>query len=102
MTSARVSLMPMAKANVTSQPKASLPQQATLVKALKKYNINTKTPLAYATFPVMAKGHVISIQYNQVEKDGYIAAETLTAFNSQHGGKKPYLRKPLIMQRPAP
>ena len=62
--------------------------QATFTKALKKYNINTKTPLAYATFPVKnAKGHVISIQYNQAEKDGYIAAETLTAFNSQQGGK---------------
>ena len=62
--------------------------KATFTEALNKYNINTKTPLAYSTFPIKnAKGESISIQNNKVEKDGYISKETLTATNNQQGSK---------------
>ena len=62
--------------------------KATFTQALNKYNINTKTPLAYSTFPIKnAKGESITIQYNKAEKDGYISKETLTATNNQQGSK---------------
>jgi len=62
--------------------------KATFTEALNKYNINTKTPLAYSTFPIKnAKGESISIQNYKVEKDGYISMETLTATNNQQGSK---------------
>ena len=62
--------------------------KATFTEALNKYNINTKTPLAYSTFPIKnAEGESISIQNNKVEKDGYISKETLTATNNQQGSK---------------
>ena len=55
---------------------------------LNKYNINTKTPLTYSTFPIKnAEGESISIQNYKVEKDGYISKETLTATNHQQGSK---------------
>ena len=78
----------MAKANATFQPKASLKlHQATFTKALKSIT-STPNPSSLCHFSSKnAKGHVTSIQYNQAEKDGYIAAETLTAFNSQQGRK---------------
>ena len=62
--------------------------KATFTEALNKYNINTKTPLAYSTFPIKnAEGESISIQNYKVEKDGYISMETLTATNDQQGSK---------------
>ncbi len=62
--------------------------KATFTEALNKYNINTKTPLTYSSFPIKnAKGESISIQNNKVEKDGYISKETLTATNNQQGSK---------------
>ena len=62
--------------------------KATFTEALNKYNINTKTPLAYSTFPIKnAEGESISIQNYKVEKDGYISMETLTATNNQQGSK---------------
>ena len=62
--------------------------KATFTEALNKYNINTKTPLTYSTFPIKnAEGESISIQNNKVEKDGYISKETLTATNNQQGSK---------------
>ncbi len=62
--------------------------KATFTEALNKYNINTKTPLAYSTFPIKnAKGESITIQYDKAEKDGYISKETLTATNNQQGSK---------------
>ena len=62
--------------------------KATFTEALNKYNINTKTPLAYFTFPIKnAEGESISIQNYKVEKDGYISMETLTATNNQQGSK---------------
>ncbi len=62
--------------------------KATFTEALNKYNINTKTPLAYSTFPIKnAEGESISIQNYKVEKDGYISKETLTATNNQQGSK---------------
>ena len=62
--------------------------KATFTEALNKYNINTKTPLTYSTFPIKnAEGESISIQNNKVEKDGYISKETLTATNNQEGSK---------------
>ena len=62
--------------------------KTTFTEALNKYNINTKTPLAYSTFPIKnAEGESISIQNYKVEKDGYISMETLTATNDQQGSK---------------
>ena len=62
--------------------------KTTFTEALNKYNINTKTPLAYSTFPIKnAEGESISIQNYKVEKDGYISMETLTATNNQQGSK---------------
>ena len=62
--------------------------KATFTEALNKYNINTKTPLTYSTFPIKnAEGESISIQNYKVEKDGYISKETLTATNNQQGSK---------------
>ena len=62
--------------------------KATFTEALNKYNINTKTPLTYSSFPIKnAEGESISIQNNKVEKDGYISKETLTATNNQQGSK---------------
>ena len=62
--------------------------KTTFTEALNKYNINTKTPLAYSTFPIKnAVGESISIQNYKVEKDGYISKETLTATNNQQGSK---------------
>ena len=62
--------------------------KATFTEALNKYNINTKTPLTYSSFPIKnAEGESISIQNYKVEKDGYISMETLTATNNQQGSK---------------
>jgi len=62
--------------------------KATFTEALNKYNINTKTTLAYSNFPIKnAKGESITIQFNKAEKDGYISKETLTATNNQQGSK---------------
>ena len=62
--------------------------KATFTEALNKYNINTKTPLTYSTFPIKnAEGESISIQNYKVENDGYISMETLTATNDQQGSK---------------
>ena len=62
--------------------------KTTFTEALNKYNINTKTPLTYSTFPIKnAEGESISIQNYKVEKDGYISMETLTATNNQQGSK---------------
>ena len=62
--------------------------KTTFTEALNKYNINTKTPLTYSSFPIKnAEGESISIQNYKVEKDGYISMETLTATNNQQGSK---------------